>query len=171
MPLPLSTPVRVVAPVPPDPTTNVADNPAAVPVVFWFKVGKVQLVRSPEVGVPNIGVTRVGEVANTKEPVPVSSVTALIKLALDGVAKNVATPVPSPLTPVPIGKSVQEVNVPELGVPNTGVVSVGDVRVLFVSVSVPAKDTKSASVTAVLNCAKVPLTVLDPKAIVLFVNV
>ena len=43
--------------------------------------------------------------------------------------------------------------------------------VLLVSVSVPAKEAKSASVTAVLNCAKVPLTVLDPKATVLFVRV
>ena len=42
---------------------------------------------------------------------------------------------------------------------------------MFVSVSVPAKDAKSASVTAVLNCAKVPETVFEPKATVLFVNV
>jgi len=52
----------------------------------------VQLVNVPEVGVPNNGVVRVGEVANTKAPVPVSSVTAVIKLADDGVAKNAATP-------------------------------------------------------------------------------
>jgi hypothetical protein len=30
----------------------------------------------PEAGVPSAGVTRVGDVANTSEPVPVSSVTA-----------------------------------------------------------------------------------------------
>ena len=29
----------VVAPVPPLATASVADNPAAVPVVFWFSVG------------------------------------------------------------------------------------------------------------------------------------
>ena len=33
-------PVEEVCPVPPDATASVADNPAAVPVVFWFKVGK-----------------------------------------------------------------------------------------------------------------------------------
>ena len=41
----------------------------------------VQLVNVPEVGVPNNGVVRVGDVANTKRPVPVSSVTAVAKLA------------------------------------------------------------------------------------------
>jgi hypothetical protein len=42
---------------------------------------------------------------------------------------------------------------------------------LFVSVSVPAMVAKSASVTAVLNCAIVPEIVLLHKSIVLFVNV
>jgi hypothetical protein len=38
------------------------------------EIGKpVQLVRVPDVGVPNNGVVRVGEVANTKRPDPVSS--------------------------------------------------------------------------------------------------
>jgi hypothetical protein len=41
----------------------------------------VQLVRVPELGVPNTGVTRVGEVANTAEPEPVSSVNAVARLA------------------------------------------------------------------------------------------
>jgi hypothetical protein len=50
-------------------------------------------------------------------------------------------------------------------------VTTGDVKVLLVSVSVPAIETKSASVTAVLNCAKVPDTVLLPRAMVLFVSV
>ena len=45
---------------------------AAVPVVFWLKVGKVQLVKSPDVGVPKTGVTNVGEVAKaTTVPEPV----------------------------------------------------------------------------------------------------
>jgi hypothetical protein len=48
-------------------------------------------------GVP----AKVGEVANTKEPVPVSSVTAAAKFAEDGVPKNVATPVPKDVIPVP----------------------------------------------------------------------
>jgi len=83
----------------------------------------------PDVGVPNTGVTSVGEVANTKEPEPVSSVMAVAKFALVGVAKNVATLVPNPLTPVDIGNPVQLVNVPLEGVPSAGVVNVGEVRV------------------------------------------
>jgi len=59
----------------------------------------------------------VGAVANTNDPVPVSSVMAEIKLAELGVAKNVAIPVPNPEIPVDTGSPVQLDNVPELGVP------------------------------------------------------
>jgi hypothetical protein len=72
-------------------------------------------------------VTKVGEVANTNAPLPVSSVTAAAKFALDGVAKKVATFAPNPETPVLIGKPVQLVNVPLAGVPSAGVTKVGDV--------------------------------------------
>jgi hypothetical protein len=84
-------------------------------------------------------VTKVGLLANTKEPVPVSSVTAEIRLALEGVPKKVATPVPKdvipvpplatgkvPVTPVVRGRPVAFVKVAELGVPNAGVTSVGE---------------------------------------------
>ena len=81
----------------------------------------------PLVGVPKIGVTSVGDVANTAEPVPVSSVKAERRFALVGVARNVATPVPNPLTPVEIGNPVQLVSVPLVGVPKIGVTSVGEV--------------------------------------------
>ena len=47
----------------------------------------------------------------------------------------------------------------------------GLVKVLFVSVSVPANVAKEPSVNALLNCAVVPETVFDPNAIVLLVNV
>lgn len=87
----------------------------------------MQFVSVPDVGVPRSGVTSVGDVANTAAPVPVSSVNAPRKFALDGVARNVATPVPSPLTPVLIGRPVQFVNVPDVGVPSRGVTNVGDV--------------------------------------------
>jgi hypothetical protein len=70
---------------------------------------------------------KVGDVENTALPVPVSSVRALARLADDGVARNVATPVPSPLTPVDIGKPVALVSVTDVGVPRTGVTNVGDV--------------------------------------------
>ena len=42
---------------------------------------------------------------------------------------------------------------------------------LFVRVSAPARVVKSQSINAVLNCAVVPLTVLEPRLIVLFVSV
>ncbi len=77
------------------------------------------------VAAPMIGVTKVGVSANTNAPVPVSSVIAEAKFALDGVAKYVATPVPNPLTPDEIGKPVPLVKVTEVGVPNIGVTKVG----------------------------------------------
>ena len=92
------------------------------------ELGKpVAFVRTSVLGVPRLGVTKVGLVANTSEPDPVSSVTAEAKLALVGVAKNVDTPVPRPLTPVDIGNPVALVNVTDVGVPSAGVTSVGDV--------------------------------------------
>jgi hypothetical protein len=89
-------------------------------------IGKpVALVKVPLEGVPRAGVTKVGLLANTKAPDPVSSVTADAKFADDGVPKNVATPVPKPLTPVEIGNPVAFVKVPEAGVPKAGVTNVG----------------------------------------------
>ena len=117
------------------------------------------------------GVTNVGDVANTKAPEPVSPVTAAAKFEEEGVAKKVATPVPSPSTPVDIGSPVAFVRTPEAGVPSAGAVIVGDVKVLFVSVSVPASEATSASVTAVFNWARVDVTVFEPSEIDLFENV
>jgi hypothetical protein len=75
-----------------------------------------------------VALVSVGEVAKTKlPPVPVSSVKAAARFALDGVARNAATLVPRPLTPVEIGKPVHDVKVPLEGVPSIGVTSVGDV--------------------------------------------
>lgn len=121
VPLPLSTPVKVVAPEPPFPTGK-------VPVIPVVRGNPVQLVRVPDVGVPSRGVTRVGDVAKTRDPLPVSFVTAVAKLAEVGVARNVATPVPKPDTPVEIGKPVQLVKVPDVGVPSKGVTRVGEVE-------------------------------------------
>jgi hypothetical protein len=56
---------------------------------------------TPDATVPSAGVTKVGDVANTNDPVPVSSVTAANRLAEDGVPKNVATPAPRDVIPVP----------------------------------------------------------------------
>lgn len=74
-------PDALVAPVPPDPITNVEDKPAAVPVVFWFSVGKVQFARFPDVGVPKIGVVSDGLVDKTLLPEPVEEVTPVPPLA------------------------------------------------------------------------------------------
>jgi hypothetical protein len=52
-------------------------------------------------GVPRAGVTNVGELANTSAPDPVSSLTAAARFALDGVPRNVATPEPRLVSPVP----------------------------------------------------------------------
>jgi hypothetical protein len=78
-------------------------------------------------GVPNAGVTNVGEVAKTANPVPVSSVSAAARFAELGVPRKAATPVPNPDTPVDIGRPVAFVSVAEAGVPRTGVTKVGDV--------------------------------------------
>jgi hypothetical protein len=84
-------------------------------------------VRDVAEATPRLGVVKDGDVANTKAPLPVSSVTAAAKLADEGVAKKVATLAAKPDTPVEIGRPVQFVRVPEVGVPNNGVVKVGDV--------------------------------------------
>ena len=60
--------------------------------MFWFNVGNVQFAKLPELGVPKAGDTKVGEVANTLAPVPVSSVNAANKLADVKDPKDVAFP-------------------------------------------------------------------------------
>ena len=61
---------------------------------------------------PKVGVTKVGEVANTNAPEPVSPVTAAAKLALDGVANQVSTPVPNPVISDTAGLAYVNVPVP-----------------------------------------------------------
>ena len=76
-------------------------------------------------GVPNAGVTNVGEVPKTREPVPVLVVTtAAAKFAEVGAASQAATLAPNPLTPVLIGNPVAFVKVPLAGVPRTGATKV-----------------------------------------------
>jgi hypothetical protein len=105
------------------------------------EIGKpVILVATPEAGVPSAGVTKVGDVANTNAPEPVSFVTAAARLADVGVPSHVATPEPKdvmpvpplatgkvPVTPVDKGSPVKFVATPDCGVPSIGVTSVGDV--------------------------------------------
>jgi hypothetical protein len=118
----LSVPARVIefeaVRVLPSATVRVADVAGAVIVTLLTEVAEAT---------PRAGVTNVGEVAKTAAPEPVSSVRAAARFALEGVARNVATFVPRPLTPVLIGSPVALVRVAEDGVPRAGVTSVGDV--------------------------------------------
>lgn len=93
----------------------VAPNVPVTPVVNG---NPVAFVNMPDDGVPSAGVTRVGEVAKTRLPEPVSSVTAAARFALVGVPRKVAIPVPRPETPVEIGRPLTLVKVPEDGVPS-----------------------------------------------------
>jgi hypothetical protein len=90
----LPVPVLVVTPVPPEATARVVDKPAAVPVVFWLKVGQVNVpvLKLPDCGVPKIGVTSVGEVDNTLLPEPVLVVTPVPPLATASVPAKVIVP-------------------------------------------------------------------------------
>jgi hypothetical protein len=101
----------------------------------------VALVNVALVGVPRIGVTSVGLVAKTFAPLPVSSVKAAARFALDGVARKVATPVPRPDTPVEIGRPVAFVKVALVGVPRTGVTKVGEVASTLLPVPVLVTET------------------------------
>ena len=131
------------------------------------EIGKpVAFVSVPEDGVPRAGVTKVGLVANTNAPVPVSSVIAEIKFDELGVARNVATLAPRPDTPVEIGNPVTFVIVPDAGVPRAGVVSVGEVRVLFVRVCVPSSVTTVESISRVFPVLSNPVpAVICPRPV------
>jgi len=85
-----------------------AVNPEPVPVM---------LVPTSAEGVPNAGVTRVGELDNTTDPVPVEVVVFVPPLATGSI----------PVTPEVKGNPVVLVNTPDDGVPSAGVTRVGDV--------------------------------------------
>ena len=58
---------------------------------------KVPLATEVAVAAPSTGVTNVGVSANTRAPVPVSSVTAVLRLALLAVPRNVDIPEANPV--------------------------------------------------------------------------
>ena len=95
----------------------VATDPA-LPVVFWFNVGKVQLVNVPEVGVPSKGVTNVGEVANTTAPDPVLEVMLMFGAVppLDAKGEEAVTLVIVP--PEPVAAIVWLGQAPEIVTPD-----------------------------------------------------
>lgn len=127
-------------------------TPAASPDTPVEIGNPVAFVKVPDVGVPSSGVTNVGLVAKTNAPVPVSSVTAAIKFALDGVPRNVATPTASPDTPVEIGNPVTFVSTPLVGVPKSGVTSVG--LVAKTNAPVPVSSVTAAIRLALVGVAK-----------------
>jgi hypothetical protein len=102
------------------PIDNVVAAPAKLTVVA------VVLIKSKDTLDVVTDVLIFGLVLNMRVPVPLSSVTTLIRLAELGVARNVATLAPRPLTPVAIGRPVAFVNVPEVGVPRIGLTRVGE---------------------------------------------
>ena len=111
-----------------------------MPVTPVVKGRPVALVRTPLVGVPRRGVTSVGLVANTADPVPVSSVRAPKRLAELNDPNDAAFPTevtaPVKLALVVTLLAVNAVAVPvmfvptnALGVPSAGVTSVGLVSI------------------------------------------
>jgi hypothetical protein len=139
-----------------------------LPVTPVVRGRPVAFVRTPEAGVPKAGVTSVGDVANTREPEPVSSVTAAARFALEGVAKNVATPVPRPDTPVEIGRPVAFVSVAALGVPRFGVVSTALVLKTTLPVPVVPLTVVPAIFATVVVIAVVPLPVTSPLRVIVW---
>src|ERR1700740_1109332 len=112
-----------------------------------------------------MGVVRVGSVAKTSAPLPVSSVIALARFAEDGVARNVAIPVASPETPVEIGSPVALVNVADVGVPRIGATKVTFVPSVVAPV-IPPNDPALLYCNCVFEPPGVPLPPLAVRAIV-----
>lgn len=125
--VPNAPPLTTGAPAEPTLTARAVATPVPKPDTP-VEIGRpVAFVKVALDGVPRAGVTKVGEVANTSAPEPVSSDTAAAKFAELGVAKKVATPVPKPDTPVLIGRPVALVSTAADGVPRLGVTKTGDV--------------------------------------------
>ena len=144
----------------------------------------MQLVSAPLVGVPKMGVTRVGLVAKTAAPLPVSSVNAAAKLADVNDPKEVALPtevtMPVRLALVVTVPAVKLAAVPVMfvptradGVPKAGVTSVGlfDSTLLPVPVEavtpVPPLATGSVPVTCVVRLTfdNAPPSVKSPEEV------
>ena len=91
--VPRAPPLTTGAPAVPTFTASAVATPVPRPDTP-VEIGRpVALVSVPLVGVPRIGVTSVGDVANTATPVPVSSVSAAERLAEVKLPNEVALPV------------------------------------------------------------------------------
>jgi hypothetical protein len=91
-----------------------------------------QVIASVDAAPVAVVVTTVAQVAEAIALVPSADVplainTPKVPAVPVFTAKAVATPVPSPDTPVLMGSPVALVSVPDVGVPRTGVTSVGEV--------------------------------------------
>lgn len=137
-------------------SVNARAASASVPPPAAFVCPCVALVK-----LAMVGVTMVGDVPNTAKPDPVSSVMQAAKLALDGVARNVAQLLPSPEIPVLIGTPVRFVPTPLAGVPSAGATKVlfVNVCVLVVSTAVPSCDTICALVPSYKKATHWPTTI------------
>ncbi len=109
----------------------------AVPM-FPEDISQADVLVTGSVCVVRMGFVSVGAVPKTATPVPVSSVSAEARFALLGVARKDATLLPSPLTPVLIGKPVALESVPLLGVP----------KAPFSTTNAPAEPTLTPSAVA-----------------------
>ena len=127
--------------------------------VALVKVAVPVAVRLLKVAVP----AKAGEVLKTLKPVPVSSVSALIKFALDGVPRKVATLVPRPLTPVLIGRPVPLVRVTDCGIPRIGERKVGEFEKTAVPVPVSSVSEAKRSAEAAVVVARFELSRKRPR--------
>lgn len=85
---------------------------AALPVVFWFNVGKVQFARLPDVGVPNSGVTNDGLVPKEVNEDAVTPEARVAPLNVPAAAVTVILAVPSKLTPFMVRAVVSDAALP-----------------------------------------------------------
>jgi len=95
----------------------------------------VILLKDVPVATPRLGVISVGLVANTRAPEPVSSVTAAARFAEEGVARNVATPVPRPVTPEVTGTVTVPLEPKDIAVPFTVTDEFASIVLVTVAVS------------------------------------
>jgi hypothetical protein len=127
------------------------------PLIPVLTGSPVQLVNVPDCGVPNIGVTRVGEVANTLAPEPVSSVSAVARFA-DVKEPNDVVVLLDVIAPVRFGILVVDVAVPvklavivpALKLPEPSLATIADAVLAFVAVVALLETLRAVEIVASL---------------------